>query len=486
MKPYYDKVLVLEIGKNKKSAQTMQAQNRFFPQKRKQDLEVTLKMIEINPNLQQGFSFGGWLPKIIPELQANFKPPYEDNSNSPQSDEFFQFQAFLAGMENASIANPNPSVGCIIVKNNRIIASGCTQAWKGVHAEQEAFNKLQGQSLEGAHVYLTLEPCTHFGNQPPCIDLFRNKGISKIVIARPDLNPEVNNKGIGTLIEMGIDVRIGLLAKEVTAWNYPFFIQQKNNRPLIALKWAQSLDGCLADDSNGSQWISGPLSRKYAHWLRQKYDAVLVGGATFLTDAPSLDVRDIEHFPKRNPLRMVFDPKARIFFCTKDEQIILKKKSFTKNIKTLFLIDQNMIREVLSSSSEWCRELRASANIKILPIKSELGFYSAKDVLESVKHPEFIEFFERPLQSIFVEGGPCLLSMFIQDELFDVAHVFTAPFVLGGVRNKLFAQSNEVFKKSHPREILTVKRWQLIAQERLGNDTLMEMVPDSRFADILY
>lgn len=440
-------------------------------------------MAESNYNLQRGFTFGGWLPKIIPELKSQFKPPSEDN---PYSDEFFQFQAFLAGMENASIANPNPSVGCVIVKNKQIIARGCTQAWKGYHAEQEAFQKLNKENIEGADVYLTLEPCTHFGNQPPCVDLFKNRGIRKIIISRPDLNPAVKNNGIGILKKQGIDVKIGLFEKEVTAWNYPFFIQQKTQRPMIALKWAQSLDGCLADDDYGSKWITGPISRKYTHWLRQKYDAILVGGNTFLTDTPSLDVREINHVYHRDPLRIVFDPKATIFFCSKDKQLLLKKNSFTKNVKTLFLIDQNMIREVLSSSSEWCLELKASAHVKILPIKSEFNFYSAKDVLESVKHPEFTEFFERPLQSIFVEGGPRLLTLFIQDELFDVAHVFTAPFVLGGTRNKLFSQTDKVFKKHPSHKIATVKRWQLISQERLGNDTLMEMTPERHFENVFY
>lgn len=443
-------------------------------------------MNNINPNLKRGFSFGGWLPAIIAELKADFPEPYENNRHLPLSEDFFHFQAFLAGMGKGALANPNPSVGCVIVQNNRIISTGCTHAWKGIHAERDAFNKVQGQNLEGAHIYLTLEPCTHFGNQPPCLDLFHNRGIHKVFISRLDANPLVKGKSIGVLKNWGIDVKIGALAKEVTAWNYPFFTQQKYNRPMIALKWAQSLDGCLADDKYGSQWISGPISRKYTHWLRQKYDAVLVGGATFLIDTPILDVRDIELEGKRDPLRIIFDPKASIFFCTKDKQNMLKKKSFTKNVKTLFLIDQNMIREVLSSSAEWSIELQASPDIKILPLKREFYFYTAKDVLETLDNRELYEFFGRPLQSILVEGGPRILSLFMQDELFDIAHVFTAPFVLGGLHNKLYAQTHEVFKKSPSLEISTVKRMQLIAHERLGHDVLMEMIPSGRFEDIFY
>jgi diaminohydroxyphosphoribosylaminopyrimidine deaminase/5-amino-6-(5-phosphoribosylamino)uracil reductase len=438
-------------------------------------------MSEINLNLQRGFVFGGWLPEIVSEIHniRNFI-----NDNVGYEKEYFQFQAFLSGMENAAISNPNPSVGCVIVKNNQIISTGCTQEWGGLHAERVAFKKLEGHDLSGTEVYLTLEPCTHHGRQPPCLELFRNRGIKKVYISRSDLNPVVKNNGIRALQEMGIDVEVGFLEKEVTVWNLPFFIQQLKKRPMVALKWAQSLDGCFADDYDSSHWISGSYSRQYTHWLRQKYDAILVGAGTFLKDTPLLDVRDISHAKKRDPIRIVFDPKASIFFCDKNMQNMLKKNSLIKNTKTLFLINQNMIRDVLSSSSQWCLELNTSANIKILPIKSELNFYSAKDVLDSLNGTEFLEFFGRPLQSIFVEGGPRLLSMFIQDEFFDALHVFTAPFVLGGKKHKLFSNNQKSFKNYSTKALSTVKRWELIAQERLGNDALMEMMPLGRFGEL--
>ena len=442
-------------------------------------------MSEINLNLQPGFTFGGWLPHIISGEEPSFS--LEDNSQLSKFKEFFQIKAFLAAMKYASLANPNPSVGCVIVKNNQIISSGCTQIWKGLHAEKEAFDQVKGVDLKGADVYLTLEPCTHFGNQPPCIDLFRNRGINKVYISRADSNPIVKNNGIKILKEIGIDVEIGFFSKEVTAWNFPFFVQQKFQRPMIALKWAQSLDGCLADDLSCSKWISGEESRRYTHWLRQKYDSILVGARTFLTDLPSLDVRHIDTPYKRNPLRIVFDPKGSVLFCTKNEQNLVRENLFRKNSKTLFLIDKNMIREALSSSSEWSIELHASEMVKILPIiNNELGNYRAQDVVESMSHPEIVEFFGRPLQSIFIEGGARLLTLFIQDELFDLAHVFLAPFILGGTQHKLFSQEKEVFKRSLLREIATVPRFQLIANERLGSDTLLEMTPKQRFSDVFY
>ena len=184
-------------------------------------------------------------------------------------------------------------------------------------------------------------------------------------------------------------------------------------------------------------------------------------------------------------MNIIFDPMANILLCPKKNQLMLKKKYLTKNIKNVFLIEQNMIREVLSSSSEWSIELKTSENIKFLPIHNEeLNLFYAKDVLECLQHQEFINFFGRPLQSIFVEDSPHLLSLFIQDELFDVAHVFIASFILSESHHKQGARINSVLAKITEQNATANKRWKLIAQERLGNDTLMEMIPDERFKEV--
>lgn len=418
--------------------------------------------------LNQGFGFGGWLPLAVSDPQFQRQNPGFDFEH--EKDNHFMFQAFLAGMSKAGISSPNPSVGCVIVKNNVILASGCTDRCGGIHAEREAFLKVTEEDLFGSTVYVTLEPCVHHGNQPPCVDLFRDKKIKRVVIARKDLNPIVHEKGIHALKEMGIEVSVGCFSNEVTAWNYPFFIQKKFSRPMIALKWAQSLDGCLADDFNQSQWISGEYSRQYTHWLRQKYDAIMVGARTILSDFPSLDVRHVFHENKRNPVKIIFDPNASVFLYKGNAHEMLRKKTFQKNTHTLFLVDENMIKVILNDSSDWCVELRSSNEVKILLLSKQGEFYSSEDILRCLMQQEVNEFLQKPLQSILIEGGSYLLSLFAKEDFFDVAHVFVSPFMMGGEKHK-------VFKKHQSRVLHSIHRWQLIAQERLGDDILMEMIP---------
>ena len=445
--------------------------------------EVPLKMPEINDKLQKGFLFGGWLPKIIPDCQSQFQLPYENKAS--YSSDYYQFQAFLAGMDKNSVASPNPSVGCVIVKDNKILAKGCTHEWKGIHAERDAFNQVEGKNLEGAHVYLTLEPCTHFGNQPPCVELFRGKGIQKVFISRLDANPHVKENGIRILKNMGIQVNLGFFSNEITAWNYPFFIQQILQRPMISLKWNQSLNGNLLNKNIGMQLNRNPISHKYTQFLKLKYDSILIDLSTLLEDEKSFNTKDKLEHSHRHPMNIIFDPKANILLCPKNKQLMLKKKYLTKNRKNVFLVEQNMIREVLSSSSEWSIELKTSKNIKFLPIHNdELNMFYAKDVLECFQNQEFINFFGRPLQSIFVEDSPHLLSLFIQDELFDVAHVFIASFILSESHHKQGARINSVLAKITEQKATANKRWKLIAQECLGNDTLMEIIPAQRFKEV--
>jgi len=413
--------------------------------------------------LESGFTFAGWLEKLFDNNDQ--KVAFSDSM-----DTYFMFQALLASMENGFISSPNPSVGCVVVKDNKIISRGCTEAWGQRHAEQVAFSKLNAEELNGSSIYVTLEPCTHYGKQPPCIDLFKNKGIEKVFIARKDVNPIVSGKGIQILKNFGIEVNVGLFSNEVTAINYPFFIEKKYNRPMISLKWAQSLDGCLADDFQNSKWISSNKSRIYTHWLRQKYDSILVGARTFLADFPSLDVRDISYKNKKNPVKIIFDPSAKTILCSNDVGKKLKEKMSQKKTKTLFLVDESMIKVILNDSSDWCVELRNSNEVKILSLAKQGEHYSASDILHCLVQKEVTDFLQKPLQSILIEGGSYLLNLFAKEDFFDVAHVFVSPFLIGSKKHRILAnESNRVLS--------SIQRWKLISNARIGDDILMEMIP---------
>lgn len=428
--------------------------------------------------LKKGFTFGGWLPSIIPDLQNSstyFQLNYL-NPNGTYTDEYWLFQAFLESMKNASISNPNPSVGCVIIKNNNIISNGCTESWGERHAERVAFQNVNPEDLKGASVYVTLEPCTHTGQQPPCIELFQNRGIAKVVVGSEDPNPIVTKNGLQQLEKMGIGKFNHTFSNEIKAWNYPFFIQQQEKKPFIALKWAQTLDGCLADDSDGWAWISGNKSRIYAHWLRQKYDSVLVGIGTVLNDFPSLDIRNFNPIRKRNPLKIIYDPEGKIFHCTEEQQEILFQKTFLEGSPKIILINRQILEFSQTLQSKWQKKLLNHNDIKFISINCEENSFSSKDILSSLSNPQIKNILGRPLQSVLVEGGARLLSSFIHENNFDVTHIFIAPFFLGGEKHKLFSKTKRGLHFYPTKKISLEKRFHIAAHEKLDDDILLEMI----------
>ena len=425
--------------------------------------------------LKKGFTFGGWLPAIVPDQELDNHEFI--NHSLAKSEEEFLFNAFLESMKNTSIANPNPSVGCVIVKNNKVISSGCTEIWGGRHAERVAVDLFQNTDLLlGTQVYVTLEPCTHFGRQPPCIDLFKDKGIQKVVVGCLDPNPVMKQRGLEILKSWGLGTYNPVLANEIKAWNYPFFVQLQQKRIFIALKWAQSLDGCLADDNNGWQWISNIKSRHYAHWLRQKYDAILVGIGTVLNDFPSLNVRHPDIQQARNPLKVIYDPEGKIFHVQQHEQNKLIEKTLSSSNSTIILINDSALKFAKESPSVWIKKLFNDKKYCFITLNNNHKMSPGESIVNALSSQLVSDVLGRPVQSIMVEGGPRLLSAFIDNELFDVAHIFIAPFFLGGSKNRIFSTAKRSLNRCLLRQVSTASRFSLAVQERLGDDTLIEIL----------
>ncbi|KAB8037627.1 bifunctional diaminohydroxyphosphoribosylaminopyrimidine deaminase/5-amino-6-(5-phosphoribosylamino)uracil reductase RibD [Silvanigrella paludirubra] len=435
------------------------------------------RQLKMSFSLKKGFTFGGWLPHLFPNME-NIYPPLDTTIS--HSDEYWLFRTFLESMKNASISNPNPSVGCLIVKNNNIISSGCTESWGNRHAERVAFQNISAEDLKNSSVYITLEPCTHQGRQPPCSELFKNKDIGKVVVGCIDPNPVVSNQGIQSLINLGIGQTNFFLSNEIKAWNYPFFIQQQKNKLFIALKWAQSLDGCLADDNDGWQWISGEQSRTYAHWLRQKYDAIMVGIGTVLNDFPSLDIRNLNHINQRNPLKMIYDPEGKIFSCNEEQQKKLLQKTLQKGSHKIFIVDKNIFEKFRNSKqiSIWQKNLLENNEIEFINYQGENKLNTAEYIIECLNenNSKILNFLGRPLQSIMIEGGHRLLSSFIQENHFDIMHIFTAPFFLGGEKHKLFSKVKRSYQDYSIKEVKNETRYHIAAQALLGEDNLLEII----------
>ena len=238
------------------------------------------------------------------------------------------FIALLTAHRNIKAASPNPCVGAVYVKNDKIIATGYTQAYGGLHAETQAGSKLSESELKDSTVYVILEPCSHQGKQPPCADFLIKSKVKKVYISTMDEDELVDGKGLQLLKNNNITVKTLILENQSKKLLSIFLRNRASKKIVFAGKWAQSIDGCLADNYGDSKWISNSKSRRYTHWLRYKYDAIMVGAQTAIHDRPSLDIREnfiIDDY-HTNPLRVVVDPSGKIISHNDAESIISKLK----------------------------------------------------------------------------------------------------------------------------------------------------------------
>ncbi|MCW5519657.1 bifunctional diaminohydroxyphosphoribosylaminopyrimidine deaminase/5-amino-6-(5-phosphoribosylamino)uracil reductase RibD [Aureitalea sp. L0-47] len=303
---------------------------------------------------------------------------------------------------------PNPLVGSVIVHEGRIIGEGWHHKAGSPHAEINAINSVADPSLlKSSTIYVSLEPCSHFGRTPPCANRIISEGIKKVVIGSTDPNPQVSGNGIRLLKEAGCEVTTGIMEDACDELNKRFFTYQKKHRPYIFLKWAQTSDGFIAPKNRKSEgepvWISNPFSKQIAHKMRAEEAAILVGTQTVIDDDPGLTTRE---WKGSNPLRIALDRKGRI----------PKSAAILDGSSPTLLLTQ--------SSNEEFPNVTARAIDFSKPI--------AKQVCEIL--------FEMEIQSLIVEGGAKTLQTFIDEELWDEAIVFEGPAVFGeGVASPIIA-----------------------------------------------
>ena len=208
----------------------------------------------------------------------------------------------------AGHTNPNPMVGAVIVKDGRIIGLGCHERYGELHAERKALQQLT-EPADGAEMYVTLEPCCHYGKQPPCTEAVIKSGIKRVIIGSADPNPKVAGKGVRQLRAAGIEVIEDFMREECDSINPVFFHYITRNIPYVALKYAMTADGRIATDAGKSMWITGEEARAHVHTLRNYYSGILAGIGTVLADDPLLTCR----MPGgRNPVRIILDSDLRI------------------------------------------------------------------------------------------------------------------------------------------------------------------------------
>lgn len=315
--------------------------------------------------------------------------------------------------------SPNPLVGAVIVKNDKIISEGWHRFPGSDHAEADAIKNCK-DDLSGATLYCNLEPCCHTNKRtPPCAPLIISSGIKKVVIANIDPNPAVAGKGVAMMREAGIEVITGILEEEGAELNKFFFHSVTTGKPYTILKIASSLDGYITESRGKQTWLTGEQSAVYVHSLRAEYDALLVGANTVLVDDPRLNVRHVEG---RDPLKIVLDGNLTI-----QEDAFIIKNSPEKLI--VFTSD--------NADAEKTRRL-SDLGVKVIKLPtSPAGILDLGKVLN--------ELHKMNITSLMVEGGGNIFSQFINHDYFNELHLLYAPIILGrGLNFAILAERKRI------------------------------------------
>lgn len=294
---------------------------------------------------------------------------------------------------------PNPMVGCVVVRDGQVVGEGWHEAFGGPHAEVNAL-RAAGNTARGATLYVTLEPCCHTGKTPPCVEAVLAAGVHRVVIATRDPFPKVDGGGIEALKAAGVDCAVGLLEEEARRLMAPYLKLVTTGRPWVIAKWAMTLDGKIATRTGDSQWISGPESRAKVHELRGRCDAVLVGAGTLVADDPLLTARPAG---PRNPLRVVIAddrhlPDERKLWASVEEGPVLVAVGPSYPADDAKQLQQRGIEVITASPAE---------------LLNELG--------------------RRRLTNVLVEGGGKLLGRLFDARLVDEVWAFVAPKVFGSL-----------------------------------------------------
>ena len=329
----------------------------------------------------------------------------------------------------AGAVNPNPMVGAVVVKNGEVIGRGYHKFFGGPHAEVYALEEA-GEKAEGATIYVTLEPCSHYGKTPPCAKKIIDMGIKKCFIGSSDPNPKVAGRGVAMLKETGIEVVENVLKEECDEVNQVFFKYIKTKIPYLFVKCGITLDGKIALSNGISKWITNSIAREKVQYYRNKFMGIMVGINTVLTDNPSLTAR-IENGV--NPFRIIVDPNLQI-----DENCKVVKNN--EDEKTVIITSQkNLFTEDAENTEIQIKQKRLAEENKVKFIFIDGEKFSFRKMLEEIG--------KAGIDSILLEGGETLISLAFEENAIDGGEIFIAnkilgdssakPFISGFVREKM-------------------------------------------------
>ncbi|MCP4247949.1 MAG: bifunctional diaminohydroxyphosphoribosylaminopyrimidine deaminase/5-amino-6-(5-phosphoribosylamino)uracil reductase RibD, partial [bacterium] len=326
-----------------------------------------------------------------------------------EPDVAFMERALTLACRGQGRVEPNPMVGCVLVRRGRIVAEGYHRRYGGPHAEIDALRRAGGNT-RGATAYVTLEPCCHQGKTGPCADALIEAGIARVVVAMKDPFPQVAGGGLIRLRRAGLQVAGGLCRGQAIELNTPYLTLIRRRRPYVILKWAQSIDGRIATRTGDSQWISGPQSRRLVHRLRARVDGVLVGIGTALVDDPSLTARDVP--VRRQATRIVLDTHLRL-------PPRSKLVATATHVPVLVLTSRAALRKRSGRADALRRK-----GVELETCRLSGGVLDPADALQRLGR--------RRLTNLLVEGGGRVLGSLLDRRLADEAYVFVAPKLIGG------------------------------------------------------
>jgi len=325
--------------------------------------------------------------------------------------ENYMRRAMDLAIKGMGYVSPNPMVGCVVVKNGKIISEGHHEKYGEFHAERNALLNCK-EDTEGADLYVTLEPCCHHGKTPPCTDIIIEKKIKKVYIGCLDSNPQVAGKGVKILKNHGIEVESGILEEECRRMNEIFFHYIKEKKPFVGIKYAMTLDGKIAAVTGDSKWITNELSRKHVQYLRKKYASILVGIGTVKADDPMLNCREWEGC---DPVRIIMDSNMSI---DTDSNIV----KTADRIKTYVVVSKDC-------NNEEKEKLLKAASVNVLKIETGAdGRIDIKKMLKAIG--------ELGIDSVLVEGGGEIHGSFFESGMVNRVYAYIAPKIITGKNAK--------------------------------------------------
>lgn len=407
---------------------------------------------------QDDGSFGRWSDRIMTRPKSRtllIMDPQGfimSTGNRPDrtQDEKYMRRAIELAAKGVGYTNPNPMVGAVIVKDGRIIGEGYHEKCGQLHAERNALASLT-ESAEGATIYVTLEPCCHYGKTPPCTEAIMENKLARVVIGSRDPNPKVAGKGAKILREAGITVEEDFLREECDKLNPVFFHYIQNKRPYVVMKYAMTADGKIATRTGASKWITGEAAREEVHRMRHRYMGIMVGIGTVKADDPMLNTR-IEGL--KSPVRIICDSDLNIDM---DSQIVKTAGEYRTIIAHASALEA-------SNSGEKASALEA-AGIELICCPGKDGRIDLDKLMD--------ELGAREIDSILLEGGGTLNESAVRAGIVDRVEAFIAPKIFGGKDAKSPVSGLGV---EEPSQAFMMK---LENVRTIGDDILLEYVKAS-------